>query len=87
MNEVERREEMNEEGRREELYVACFIKFLDAIIPGGRSWDSLGKKFEEALGLPITSGLGMCFKGFVCGMEAAARATGKIGEYSKGGCN
>lgn len=78
---------MNEEERREEQLISSFIMFLDAITPGGRSWDSLGHKFEEALGLPITSGLGMCFKGFVCGMEAADRAAGKIGEYSKGGCN
>lgn len=78
---------MSEKERRENQYITSFIMFLDDITTGGRSWDSLGSKFEEALGLPISSGLGMAFKGFVCGMEAAAREKAKTGEYSKYGCN
>lgn len=70
--------------RREELYIASFMKFLNTIpSPARRNWSSLAGRFKEATGLEITSGLGTLFKGFVCGMEAAELTLRQINEYAR----
>lgn len=74
----------DEQTRREELYINLFLDFLESDLTK-RDWTSLGKRFTEATGLDILSGLGTLFKGFVLGLESAEGVLKQIDEYARGG--
>lgn len=75
---------MNEEQElREELYITCFLNYLEHDMLTERNWSGLERRFTEATGLDITSGLGLFFKGFVFGMEAAEKAFSQIDIYAR----
>ncbi len=60
----------DEQAQREDLYINLFLDFLESDLTK-RDWTGLEKRFKEATGLDILSGLGTLFKGFVIGLESA----------------
>lgn len=59
---------------REDLYIACFCQYVYGdVLDKPIKWDTLARQFTEQTGLPINSGLGHLFKGFVVGMTGAEK--------------